>query len=348
MKKVLALLFVSLAILSFSPIRGFAAENQGYLFAVEMIPPTDQIGNAGYYHIPGQPGEQITLQAQLTNHTNQSLKIKVVPMNAYSSQSGIFYQSPLEVNAQIYTLIDEKYGLAQYISQTDPITLQPNQTQAVSIKVTVPELSSGTLLGSIRFVTFAGTQEIQKADEQNKNAQMLIDKYQAIDTAIQIDLPQTVQPSVSVGDATFNGDQIGVSVAVVNQAAIIQENVAGTYEIRDSENALLFNGVMQAFKMAPMAEFQYPLSWQYKTLAAGTYTLNLILTVNGGDASFEKTFSVNQQGIAKAQQAQEKINPVIQTGFPSWLLVVLELLILGAIVFFIRHLRMKRMASRKT
>jgi len=348
MKKALALLLVSLAVVSFSPARGVAAESQGYLFAVEMVPPANQIGNLGYYHIPGQPGEQITLQAQLTNHTHDSLEIKVVPMNAYSSQSGIFYQSPLEVDAKAYPLFDEQYGLAQYISQTNPITLLPDQTQVVSIKVTVPNLTSGTLLGSIRFVTFAGTQAIQTADPKNQKAQMLIDKYQAIDTAIQIDLPQPAQPSVAVGNATFDGDQIGVRVAITNQAAIIQEKTTGTYEIRDSENALLFSGAIQSFKMAPMTGFQYPLPWHYKTLAAGTYHLNLTLTVNSHDNSFEKTFTVSQQGIVNAQQAQEKINPMIQPSFPSWLVVVLEVFVLITIVFFLKLLRMKHLASRKS
>jgi len=342
LKRALALLFVSLAVLSFSPTRCFAAESQGYLFSVKMIPTINQIGNAGYYHIPGKPGEQIPLQAQLTNNTNQPLELKVVPMNAYSSQDGIFYQSPLEVNSQAYTLVDEEYGLAQYISETNPITLQPNQSEVVSFSIAVPELSTGTMLGSIRFIAFVGTQEIQKADEKNKYAQMLIDKYQAIDTAIQIDLPQTVQPSISVGNATFNGDLIGISVAIMNQAAIIQENITGTYEIRDHENIFLFAGVIPAFKMAPLTEFQYPLSWQYKILESGTYTLSLKIAVNGEESSLEKTFAVNQQGIAKAQQAQAKINPYIKAGFPEWLSIVIVLVILISIIFFIRYLRVKK------
>lgn len=176
---------------------------------------------------------------------------------------------------------------------------------------------------------------------------MLIDKYQAIDTAIQIDLPQTVQPSISVGNVDFNGDQIGISVAITNQSAIIQENISGTYEIRNSANTVLFDGVMKTFKMAPMASFQYPLSWQYKTLTAGTYTLSLILSVNGEDTAYDNTFIVNQQGITKAQQAQAKINPHIQSSISPWLMIVLGLLILVSITLFIMYLRAKRLASTK-
>lgn len=170
MKRAFVLLFISLAVFSFSPTRTYAAESQGYLFSVKVIPSTKQIGNSGYYHIPGRPGEEITLQAQLANNTTQLLEVKVVPMNAYSSQDGIFYQGPLEVNAQVYSIIDEAYGLAQYMSKTNPIVLQPKQTEVVTFSIAVPELISGTILGSIRFIAFAGTQEVQKADVQNKSA----------------------------------------------------------------------------------------------------------------------------------------------------------------------------------
>ena len=152
------------------------------------------------------------MQAQLTNNADRALEVKVVPMNAYSEKDGIFYQSPLEADSQAYTLVDDAYGLAQYLSVTSSVTVQPGQTETVSFSITVPELSAGTLLGGIRFIAFAGTQEIKKTAEQKTNAQMLIDKYQAIDTAIQIDLPQPVSSSISADNATFNGDQIGVTL----------------------------------------------------------------------------------------------------------------------------------------
>ena len=347
MKRTLALLIVSLVVFCFLPTCCFAAESQGYLFAAEMIPPSNQIGNMGYYHIPGTPGEQIALQAKVTNQTDRSLEIKVVPMNAYSARDGIFYQSPLEITSQTFALVDEQYGVAQYIAETSPVTLQPNQTQIVSFSVTVPELSAGTLLGSIRFVVFAGTQEYQQAQDQSNSAQMLIDRYQAIDTAIQIDLPQTTQSSMAVGDATFNGDQIGISVGITNQAAMIQENIAGTYKILNRENNVLFSGEMQTFKMAPMTAFQYPLSWQSTTLESGTYTLSLTLSVDGQETDYERTFMVNQAGITKAQQAQAKVTTSIQPSYPAWSIVVVELLVLVLITLFIRHLRMQHLANKK-
>ena len=347
MKRVLTLLFVLLVVLSFYPTCCYAAESQGFPFAVEMISPTNQIGTVGYYHVPGEPGEQITLMAKLTNLTSQSLEIKVVSLNAYSSQDGIFYQSPLEVNLQVYALVDGKYGIAQYMTGMDPTTLLPNQTEVVSFSVAVPYLNIGSLLGGIRFVVFEGTQALQIADKQNGNAQILLDKYQAIDTAIQIDLPQKVKSSIAVGDPTFYADKIDVSMWIINQAAIIQENISGTYEIRDKENIVLFNGIIKAFKMSPMAKFQYPMSWQYKTLEEGTYTLSLKLNVNGEEIIFDKPFVIDKQDVTEAQQAQEKINPEIKARYPLWFWFVIGLFIIVIIIILIKYLRLKRLGNRK-
>ena len=346
MKKILILLLISLTVLSLYPTDCFAAESQGFPFTAEIIAPVDQIGNVGYYHIPGQSGEEITLQAKLSNLTSESLEIKVVPMNAYSSQEGIFYQSPLEANAEHYALTDEKYNMAQYITAVEPVTLTANQTQVVSFTVTVPDLTTGTLLGGIRFVVFDGTQELQKGDKDLGNSQILIDKYQALDFAIQIDFSQQDKTSISVGDPIFDGENIGVSLWFVNQAAMIQENITGTYEIRDKVNTVLFTGTIDEFRMSPMAEFRKSLSWQYKTLEKGTYTLSLKLNVDGAETSFDKSFAINQKDVTEAQQAQVKINPEIKTSYPIWIWFVIGLFVLVILFLVIKYLRLKRLTDK--
>ena len=328
MKRLLTFLLVMLAILSYYPTYSYAEESQGYPFAVEIILPANQIGTVGHYHIPGEPGEQITLMAKLTNLTNQSLEIKVVPINAYSSIDGIFYQNPLELDMQLFALVDEKYGMTQYMTENDPITLLPKQTETASFSVTVPDLNIGTLLGGIRFVVFEGTHELQKADENKESAQILLDKYLAIDTAIQIDLPQKDESSISVGDPTFNGETLDVSLWINNQAAIIQENISGTYEIRDNNDIVLFNGIINTYKMSPMTKFQYSLSWQHITLEEGNYALSLKLNVNGEEINLNKPFVIDKQNVIEAQQAQEKMNPEIKASYPIWFWIVIGLFII--------------------
>lgn len=331
MKRVLALLFVFLVIGGIHSTYSYAAESQGFLFTVEMTPPINQIGNVGYYHVPGKPGEHITLKAKLTNLTNQPLEVKVVPMNAYSAQDGIFYQSPEEVNSQVYTLVDVRYGLAQYMTETTQITLLPKQTEVVSVSIAVPNLDIGTLLGSIRFVVFEGTHEVQKSDEQKKTSQILIDKYQAIDTAIQIDLPQQDKSAISVGNPTFDGDKTNVDIEIINQAALIQENISGAYEIRDKENIILFEGAIRTFKMSPMTKFQYPIPWRYKTLEPGTYSISLKLNVDGKEMNFQKPLIIKNKAVAQVLKKQAEINPQVKMN-TLWIWLVMGSLVIIIIV----------------
>lgn len=323
-------------------MHGNAAETQGFLFAAEMIAPANQIGTAGHYRIPGMPGEQIPLQIKVTNHTDQIVEVKFVPMNAYSSQTGIFYQNPDDVNTQAYSLLDSRYGLAQYMTVPDSLDLQPNEIQIVDFSVAIPDIDTGTLLGCIRVIAFAGSQTAQETDNQVESAQMLIDKYQAVDTAVEIILPNPATPSISVGEVTFLGEKIAVGVQINNQAALIQEGITGDYEIMDSQNAVLFSSAINKFKMAPMSTFNYPLTWQNKTLEPGTYALSLTLHVGDEVIDIRRDITIDAQGVDEAQRTQQRISPTIKSTQFQWYEVALQVLILIIIVLFIAFIRRKR------
>jgi hypothetical protein len=172
MKKVLAAA-VSVLILSFC-FAGIGFASNGRLpFAVQIVTPENNIGDAGYYHIPGRPGETIALQAALSNLTSEPLEIRAVPLNAYSGPDGIFYQSPSEVDSRLYSLADEDYGVSRYIQCADTFTLSAGESKTVDIVVTVPDVDAGTLLGSICFVVFTGTQQVEGAE--GNNSAILID-----------------------------------------------------------------------------------------------------------------------------------------------------------------------------
>jgi len=323
-------------------MHGCAAETQGFLFAAEMIAPANQIGIAGHYRIPGMPGEQIPLQIKVTNHTDQIVEVKFVPMNAYSSQTGIFYQNPDDVNTQAYSLLDSRYGLAQYMTVPDSLDLQPNEIQIVDFSVAVPDIDTGTLLGCIRVIAFAGSQTAQETDNQVESAQMLIDKYQAVDTAVEIILPNPAAPSISVGEVTFLGEKIAVGIQITNQAALIQEGITGDYEIMDSQNMVLFSDTIDNFKMAPMSTFNYPLTWQNKTLEPGTYALSLTLHAGDEVIDIRRNITIDAQGVDEAQRTQQRISPTIKSTQFQWYEVALQVLILIIIVLFIAFIRRKR------
>ena len=136
----------------------------------------------------------------------------------------------------------------------------------------MPDINIGTLLGGIRFVIFAGTQEVQIEGQQTSTS-ILIDKYKAIDTAIQIDLPEKDQTSITVGEPDFIEGSTNLSVTISNKAAIIEENISGTYQIKDKQNNVVCEGNIDTFKMAPMTRFKYLIPWGDRPFEQGAYTL---------------------------------------------------------------------------
>ena len=143
--------FVILAVLLFLlmnifPTTAYAAEVD-YPFTVEITIPENNIDQLGYYHVPGNSGETIVLQAIVFNLTDQPIEVSAIPLNAYSGLDGITYQSPVNVDSLTYALADESYGLAQYIETVDTVYIVPKGSMNVSIRVKVPDIDAGTLLG---------------------------------------------------------------------------------------------------------------------------------------------------------------------------------------------------------
>jgi hypothetical protein len=351
MKQALALLFAFLLAIVILPVSGNADGYEGSPFTVEIILPDNNIGSVGYYHVPGEPGERITLKAKLINLTDEPLKIKAMPLDAYSGPEGIFYQSPDEVDSNTYSLVDEKYGVAQYITTADLVTLQPKQSEEVEIYIAVPDINRGTLLGSIRFVVFTGTQEVQI--EGQNNSSILIDKYKAIDTAIQIDLPEEDQTSIKVGEPDFIENSTDLGVTILNEAAIIEENIYGTYQIKDKRNNVIYEGSIDAFKMAPMTKFKYLIPWGDKPFEPGTYTLYIEMNANGRIMNYEIALETENKPVSpdegntaeNTDDSQTGSNEVIpQNSLRTFFLIALAgIVVIFALLIFLSYRR-----SRKT
>lgn len=311
MKRVLAVV-IALGLMMIYSGTCYAADDADYPFMVEIIVPENSIDQTGYYHIPGTPGETITLQAKVTNLTDQPLEVNAVPLNAYSGLNGISYQSPTDVDSISYALADESYGMAQYIETVDTLHIVPNGNMIADILVNVPDIDAGTLLGSIRFVVFAGTQQVQ--NEEVNSSTILINEYLAISTAIQIDLPGSVQPSVSAGIAKLTDK--GLCVPILNGSAMIQEDVSASYQIKDTKDAVLIEGSAELPKMAPMTEAHIFKPWD-AAWEEGEYTLSMQISANGETFDYVKPFTIGQEAISQmveSQQSADNLQPTAAEG----------------------------------
>lgn len=317
-----------LLLLSFPPLTVYA-EGNDFEFRVEPIFPESQIGNQGYYHFKGTPGSTVTLQARVINDSEKELNVTIRSLNAYSGNQGILYQPEPILEGTAIT--NELFQFNKATTSPTELSLDPLQSEVVEFKVTIPEIN-GTLLGSMEFRVFQGTEELTKEEE---NSQLLIDQYKAINIGVQIDVADYKETSsLNLEKPTFSPEQIAIMIPMGNNHPVIIPNISGTYEVTKSEDeAFSLTGDIPPFNMAPMTTFHYPIRWSEGMLEPGTYHVTSTLDVNGNTQTYKQTFSIENKEIKETQEKMEERGEIEVTPktFP-WMTVLIGLLIIVIVI----------------
>lgn len=327
---VLWIMLLASMILSFPSFSIYAEENQ-FDFRVEPIFPKSQIGNKGYYHFKGKPNDTITLQARVINDRKEELYVMIRSLNAYSGNQGILYQTQPILEGTVIT--NDEYQFTKVVKSPTDLTLAPLESKVIEFSVNVPDIN-GTLLGSMEFRIFQGTEELTKKEE---NSQLLIDQYKAVNLGVQVDVTDYQEtPVLTLEKPHFSPEQISVMIPMVNKHPIVVPNISGTYEITKQEDKKFsLNGDIPPFKMAPMTTFHYPIRWTEGTLEPGTYQVTSTLDVNGNNQTYNQTFSIENQEVKETQEkmverGQVEIAPKT---FP-WTTVIIALLLVMVLILF--------------
>ncbi|MEQ2528066.1 DUF916 domain-containing protein [Bacillaceae bacterium CLA-AA-H227] len=335
-------MMIILLVLAFPPPFVYPAEND-FEFSVEPIFPQSQIGNEGYYHFQGEPNQTVTLQARVINKSDQQMQVLIRGLNAYSSKQGIIYQE--EPASDTTSIIEESYQFKNVITTPSEINLEPLETKIVDFSVKVPNIS-GTLLGSVEFRVFQGTEELANNEEQS---QLLIDQYKAVNYGVQVDIGDyTGTTDISFGTPTYSPEQIAMMIPVENIHPVIVPNITGTYEItKEGDNDFSIKGELPSFKMAPMTTFQYPISWAEGTLEPGTYHVSSTLALNGQTKELEETVPIKNDAIEKTEDfmADRGEIEIKQQSFP-WMYVIIGIAII--VVILLIWMLVKRKAKPKS
>lgn len=317
-----------LMLLSFPSFMVYAEEN-AFEFRVEPIFPNSQIGNQGYYHFKGTPNETVSLQAKVINDSENPLQITIRSLNAFSGNQGIIYQ--VEPVLEGTRITNEVFQFKKATTNPSEVNLDPYESKVVNFSVKIPDIK-GTLLGSMEFRVFKGTEALT---EENENSQLLIDQYKAVNLGVQIDVTDYQEtPVLTLEKPHFSPEQISVMVPMQNMHPVIVPNISGTYEITKQEDQnFSLAGDIPPFKMAPMTAFNYPIRWTEGTLEPGVYHVKSKLDVNGNTQTYEQTLSIENNEVKETQKkrvARGEIE-VAPKSFP-WVAVIIGLLILVIII----------------
>lgn len=315
-----------------SPSFTVYAEENDFEFRVEPIFPETQIGNQGYYHFKGKPNETVILQARVINESEKDLNVMIRSLNAYSGNQGILYQPEPILKGTAIT--NDKYQFTEVVKTLSELTLGPLESEFVEFSVNIPDLS-GTLLGSMEFRVFQGTEELTEKEE---NSQLLIDQYKAINLGVQVDVTDYQEiPSLTLKSPHYSPDQMAIMVPIDNPHPVIVPNISGTYKVSKHEDkSFSLTGDMPSFKMAPMTAFNYPIRWSERTLEPGDYNVTFTLDVNGKTQTYEQTVSINNKEVKETQEKMVERGEVeiAPKTFP-WTTVIIVLLVVIVIILLL-------------
>lgn len=329
--KIIWIFLVLLFLSSLSSIT-FAAEND-FQFRVEPIFPESQIAEKSYYHFKGKPGETVTLQAKIMNDSNKELTVQIRSLNAYSGNQGIVYQEEPTLTGTSIT--NDSYQFKKVTTYAPEVTLGPLESKIVEFSIKIPEIS-GTILGSMEFRVFQGTEELTQRDNKS---QLLIDQYKAFVLGVQVDVTNYKKTlSLSLKEPQYSPEQMAILIPIENVHPAIVPNITGTYQItkRDDKDFSII-GDIPSFKMAPMTIFHYPISWLAKTLEPGDYHVTLTLNVNGNIQTYKESLSIKNEEVIETQEQMEKRGEIVVAPrtFP-WTTVIIGILVIIIIILILK------------
>ena len=217
------------------------------------------------------------------------------------------------------------------------MAIKANQTVEVPIEVTVPDMSKGTIIGGVLIEEKAEVSEQTSETVEKDTAQFKVITKTAFAIAIQLDLPEQAESAFSFGEAGFNAVGPKIYIEMLNDAPIIQRQIAGEYKVSDEDGQELFSGNFEPIIMAPKTKINFPLNWDSSVLEPGKYTLSITADVAGKEMLVEENFEINNESVKEYSERANQPIVQTQTGIPYWVVIVSTVITVGLVLWFVKR-----------
>lgn len=308
-----------------------------------ILPSNQKTGVTGYFNLSVNSGDSQIIYMQITNHKMESVDVTLVSANAYTRpEGGIFYD---KVSSPETILLDSSFALSEYIFTDPSITISSNETIKVPIKITVPDIKSGTILGGILISETADTGKAANEDTKAGEAKFKLKTKTVYAVAIQLDLPNTPTSAFSFGKAGFTSSGAKIFIEMRNDAPMIQRDISGTYTVTKKGGEKLFGGKIVPMIMAPKTQINYSFPWS-GTLESGNYILSIAASVAGGDVTIDRSFTIEEKEIEEYSQKTNQL--IVKTkSYTLYFIMISATIAFGALIYYIvRRKRIKRTSKR--
>ena len=305
----------------------------------------------------------LPLLVELSNNTEQEIKIDVTLSSAVTNMTGLVVYEPTEIVADSSL----KYNLKDYVNTPKVVTLPPLTRQKLDLKVKMPnEAFDGQIAGGITF-----SKEGQNDREEDSEGITVKNTYSYTIALLMRQNDNEVSPDLklkTVSPSQINGrNVINVNLQNPTMTYINTMNVKATISgISNTDIKYTYSNSMM--QMAPNTSFDLPIPTSNQSAATrvseplkpGKYRLQLVVNARTDDqgkyeaqvdnktARYKYQWTFDQEFTISDNQAQ-KLNdsdPTVKKEKDwTWLLFVIGILLL--VLFFIILLWKRRKKSQK-
>lgn len=309
-KKISKLILLTMIFGLTTPIMADAAEEgESAGFSVQKITPDGKEVNpsSSFYDLQVTPGQELTIQAELANHSAASSRIMQAAYASSTNDNGeIDYSNPLREADQDESLVIPFSTIAT-LKEDSPVVLKPGERKTITMDIQVPDdAADGVILGSWYF-----EKENDQPEQEESNSGIAIENHFAYALAIKLTVNREIaSPNLNFLGATPELRNQVIKAQIQNDQPAVVSNLSlqGTVT-RKGEEEILSSSQIDNRIMAPNSNFfvSFPLEDQEWT--AGDYTLRVDATTTDDKWSdqswtWAEDFSITTQQISELSEAQ--------------------------------------------
>lgn len=324
-KKFLAACVMLLGILAVTINVQAADDNIG--FNIRMIKAENQINDSSFFDLRVLPKQEQTIYVQVNNTSTEKGNYSININQAYTNKQGFIDYSDSKEAEKVAAPIK----VNDILNYDKKITLEPNTSKNVPIKIKMPEKKfDGEVLAGIQ--VSKDLEKSEKAQISNQYGYILGLRLTETDNAVQRKLElKKVKPSHEFGKPA-------VIASLKNPTMDAYGHLKYKIDIIDksTKKSVLKKDYDSDMQIAPNSTYNLAIEMNEKELNAGNYTLNLTVTdAKENKWQFKKDFEITNIDIKDINDAT--ISQDNQGTNYLWIIVILILilLIIAALIWII-------------
>lgn len=298
-KSMLILVALAAGLLTLLIHKPVSANQMG--FTIQTMQPENQKNKElTYFDLKTKPGEEQTIQAELTNLTNRDKKIRVSVGQATTNLNGAIEYDP----AKEKQLDKTRPALLKNIvsPRVSKVTLPANGKKIVAFKVAVPQKDfPGIIAGGISF------REIKAQPRQLKGEKgaSVNNEYQYVTGLVLHGSKAAGKDQLRMGDVTVHSlnARNTLTAKIRNVQPKFMRELTITGEVKKANGRVIYRRTREHMKMAPNSILSFPIQTDGNSLRPGKYQYAITVKSKDKKWHFTKTFEISR---AKANKLNKK------------------------------------------